>query len=476
MKEKSVFVVKSSESPRKKAEVEETEAVVAHVRVEETFSTIFTQEFIQQFADARLLIVDEISFASKEDFQKMEKHLKIFMKNRLGFYGGMNMVFAGDFSQMEPVKRAPVYDVEVPEFHDLVNAFVDLKGMHRFGDDVDWGEINMRIRDGACTVADIMKINQTCLVSDSNVPPEGTPCATHTNKERDAINTGMYVSALHANAPANGGKLESAIMVFMDTLAMADSHKVWHEMKSNRERKVFWEKCGEDDCKVGGENAKGRVDPVLKLYPNCPLMYTQNSNVLSGQANGSRVRFERLYMKELEHPFSLKLACGTVINAVFASQVHSIQVRHENPRIIPQVFEVQARQSTFSARFEFRTEMGAETVWQSMRGTQFPLVSNSATTGHKLQGATLAALLVSSWNYRGNWAYVVLSRVRTMKGLYLTEPLDTTDLSKYEKNENMAAMMQKFTDTKLLQCIDDAVYAEMEEFDESFRISDVHNA
>ena len=64
MKEKSVFVVKSSESPRKKAEVEETEAVVAHVRVEETFSTIFTQEFIQQFADARLLIVDEISFAS----------------------------------------------------------------------------------------------------------------------------------------------------------------------------------------------------------------------------------------------------------------------------------------------------------------------------------------------------------------------------------------------------------------------------
>ena len=34
-------------------------------------------------------------------------------------------------------------------------------------------------------------------------------------------------------------------------------------------------------------------------------------------------------------------------------------------------------------------------------------------------------LVVNSWNYRcANWVYVVLSRVRTHKGLYLRKPLD----------------------------------------------------
>ena len=34
-------------------------------------------------------------------------------------------------------------------------------------------------------------------------------------------------------------------------------------------------------------------------------------------------------------------------------------------------------------------------------------------------------LIVSEWDYRcANWVYVVLSRVRTRKGLFLTKPLD----------------------------------------------------
>ncbi|KAL7492130.1 hypothetical protein ACHAWT_001381 [Skeletonema menzelii] len=34
-------------------------------------------------------------------------------------------------------------------------------------------------------------------------------------------------------------------------------------------------------------------------------------------------------------------------------------------------------------------------------------------------------IIVKSWNYKcANWVYVVLSRVRTCKGLYLLQPLD----------------------------------------------------
>jgi hypothetical protein len=57
--------------------------------------------------------------------------------------------------------------------------------------------------------------------------------------------------------------------------------------------------------------------------------------------------------------------------------------------------------------------------------TQIPVNSNIATTGHKLQGMTKDGLVVNEWDYRcANWVYVVLSRVRTRKGLFLTKPLD----------------------------------------------------
>ena len=62
-----------------------------------------------------------------------------------------------------------------------------------------------------------------------------------------------------------------------------------------------------------------------------------------------------------------------------------------------------------------------------MNATQFPVNSNIATTGHKLQGMTKDNLIVQSWNYSfENWVYVVLSRVQTLSGLYLCQKLDTT--------------------------------------------------
>jgi hypothetical protein len=78
-----------------------------------------------------------------------------------------------------------------------------------------------------------------------------------------------------------------------------------------------------------------------------------------------------------------------------------------------------------------------------MKGFQFPFISNSATTGHKLQGCTLTELAVFEHYYGQNWMYVVLSRVRTMKGLYLAAPL-SENLSKYAMSKNMKDMIESF--------------------------------
>lgn len=59
---------------------------------------------------------------------------------------------------------------------------------------------------------------------------------------------------------------------------------------------------------------------------------------------------------------------------------------------------------------------------------QLPVNASDAITGHKLQGLTKDRLIVYSWNKSTNWIYVVLSRVRTLSGLYLVQSLSMKDI------------------------------------------------
>jgi hypothetical protein len=58
---------------------------------------------------------------------------------------------------------------------------------------------------------------------------------------------------------------------------------------------------------------------------------------------------------------------------------------------------------------------------------QIPANTNDASTCHKLQGMSTDVIIVTSWPTGGlalmlkNWEYVVLSRVHTLKSLYLVE-------------------------------------------------------
>jgi hypothetical protein len=126
----------------------------------------------------------------------------------------------------------------------------------------------------------------------------------------------------------------------------------------------------------------------------------------------------------------------------FASQVKFISVRHENPDIQPAVFKVEAENYTFTAKMKIDDDDLKASVLP-MKGRQFGLISNTATTGHKLQGYTALFLLVLFWLYKANWVYTVLSCVHTMAGLYLLQPL-SDDLADFEMKEDMKEMLHTF--------------------------------
>ena len=47
-----------------------------------------------------MVIIDEISFAKKEDFEKIENHLRILKENKFENYGRVNVVFLGDLRNL----------------------------------------------------------------------------------------------------------------------------------------------------------------------------------------------------------------------------------------------------------------------------------------------------------------------------------------------------------------------------------------
>ena len=73
--------------------------------------------------------------------------------------------------------------------------------------------------------------------------------------------------------------------------------------------------------------------------------------------------------------------------------------------------------------------------------THFPIVLNHCTTGHKLQGKSLDQLVITEWNKTQNWGYVVLSRVRTLEGLFLIKPLPL-DMD-FSPDSNYLEMMER---------------------------------
>jgi len=393
-----------------------------------------------EWSDTRLLIVDEISFAGAGTIDKMERHICDLMRERWASYGNLNIVFAGDYSQLEPVRATTVYkDGQVtPAFQGSLNAFIELDGMHRFKDDLEWGMTMRRFREGMPTLADIQAINKECYYKNKDIP-DSVQVATYYNKDRDAINSAIFEEYCDAHGNQNDRIFKGACVIFMDDLQMENEAKVLTAVKSNAVKKHFYQNCSEDACNCddGDFLQGGRVDPVLKLYPDCPMMLTANKDVPNGQANGSRVRVVSVNTRRGEKPFKLQLASGVVIPAYYATQIDSITVRHEAKDIRPPTFNI--KMSTF--RFSTNLNVADEEFKCKMAGNQFPLISNSATTGHKLQGCTVNFIFVNDWHYSKNWPYVVLSRVRTKNGLVISQML-SEKLEKYEMDPFKDEMLQ----------------------------------
>jgi hypothetical protein len=82
---------------------------------------------------------------------------------------------------------------------------------------------------------------------------------------------------------------------------------------------------------------------------------------------------------------------------------------------------------------------------------QFAVNIALAVTGHKLQGMTKDILIVAECTIRvPNWLYVVLSRVTSLNGLYLLQPLEKRMFKKLPKNIEHELKWLKVVESKCI--------------------------
>ena len=399
-------------------------------------------EEIEPWEDTRLLIIDEISFARAKDFAKIHQNLCQLKQQMHLRHGGLNIIFSGDFRQLTPPGKGDnkaVYDEHCPEFKDWVNCFLELSGMHRFSDDVEWGLLLLRFRNGEVTIDDIKLINGCVVTEDSSLPAD-VKHATYFNRDRDAINAALFEKRCQHMCGKTGSTKDS-IMIFSDDMKARNSYKTHQPFKNCR---AFWEGCGEDDIKTS--RMAGRMDPVLKLHQKCRAMLPFNEDVRNGQANGTQAEVDKVMLKPGVVPETVMLGGTTPVAAVKASQVEHIVLRHSNERVRPQTFCVEPRNYTFTAKMlkpkSLRTKQ-APRESLAMKAQQLPLLINNATAGHKLQGSGVDSLFVHNWSKVTNWIYVMLSRVKTRAGLFCRKEL-SNDLRQFAVPRGLQSMLQSF--------------------------------
>ena len=364
----------------------------------------------------KVLIIDEISMAGIDMFSKLDKHLRILTGNRHLLYGGIHIIFTGDFMQLAPVGGSPIYSrFNDIHWHGSLNAAIFLdQGNHRFHKDPAWGEMLKRIQLGVPTTEDLEKMNER-LLSLVQLPQSIDFTKTrlvygcYTNKRRNAITDACFLNFIMNNNPSMESNIEpSDTAILIKSSVSREDSNVGPDF-----HKLIWSMCGDDN--VDAKN-NIKIDPCLKLIKGCPVMINSNVEKERNLVKGTLGNFVGVRLKT-GCSLHIEDYNGFKVLAAHISDLDCLYLILENDQKI-----VELKPEVNSVDISVPSSI-SRTKIKGFKICQFAVNLSLATTGHKLQGMTKDVLILSEISLVPNWLYVVLSRVTSLQGLFLLTPL-----------------------------------------------------
>lgn len=328
----------------------------------------------------QVLIVDEISMMSLKIFEAIEQIAKCSKGQYLRPFGGMQVIFIGDFYQLPPVSRGEdtqfCFESALWGQTFALENHIHLKTLYR-QKDPEYIRILTEVRDGVLTeeslVALTARLNTKydATQNDGIVPTKLFP----RNADADRINQTMYSKLAETEEKYDLEKVTNLIMLNETSLPIPlDVMTKCVELKDEEI---------EQQLKLFCENSN--LSPSLSLKKGAIVMCLANLDTDAGVCNGSQgivVDFE-VNAKNKKCP-RVKFLNGVVMT------------------IQPRVYQ--------------------HGDYPKFGVVQIPLRLAWAFTIHKSQGVTLdiAEIDIGSSIFEFGQTYVALSRIRSLSGLYLS--------------------------------------------------------
>ena len=332
------------------------------------------KEYILNIRCIKVLFIDEISMMSSDLFDKLNYIFQNVRKSRL-FFGGVQVVFTGDFFQLQPVFNNTDSNTEllfeneifIKEF--TLNNIINLDYIFRQSD-LKFKSILSNIRLGTFTSDDINYLKNNSLKYISNE------------------NSKNFIKLVSTNAQANTiNKIEiDSIENELHEFIIIDKNN--QETMSNDKKFLYNEL-------VLQLTQKQLLNVKLKI--GCKVMLVVNLNVEIGLVNG---------------------ALGVIVDFDKFSNFPIVEFTNNIKQIINP--------------YEFKIE------WNNVNLSifQIPLILGYAITIHKCQSLTLDNIHVDLFNCFCNaQVYVALSRVKTLNGLYI-KSINSSKITSCKKTLN----------------------------------------
>lgn len=321
-----------------------------------------SKEQTKQWKNADILVIDEISMLGKKMLEVIDRVGREIRDNEYLPFGGLQVIFSGDFLQLPPVQdefcfKSPIWD-------ELNLRYFKLTEPKRYPDK-DHFFMLQRIRLGQPSQEDIKKLKQRVSAYVDYIGK---------GSERSDIIKPTRLVSLKKD-------VEKYNLIELDKL---EGEEVCFEatdriiLKNNKDSK---KQLSEKEKKECSDFLDTVIPYRLHFKPGAQVMLTYNLDVDTGLVNGSR---------------------GVVVSIVDTN----VNVKFRNGQVVPITYNMY--------------EM--DDVKMKMIRYQIPLTLSWACSIHKSQGSTLdyAIMDLGTSIFSPGMAYVALSRVKTLEGLFLS--------------------------------------------------------
>ncbi|KAF5310090.1 hypothetical protein D9619_010532 [Psilocybe cf. subviscida] len=362
----------------------------------------------------RCLIIDEVSMIGAKFLSQFSNRLREAKTGGgdtvLSPFGGVNVVFMGDFGQLKPPVQAALYSHMITKSPSFLTAssvdgigaingvlvwrqvtkVIELLKNQRQADDPVYAQFLLRLRKGECILPkppsisgdwEYLKTRLLNRLNDQTLRSfRDAPFVVGNKAVRDALNAKLIM--YHSKRMGQ----EVCIYHSIDTVSRVNvpariQKRLW-SLKSSENNEAF-----------------GR----LPIFPGMKVMITENLAFGHGIVNGSEGVVQSI--KYNEDGFGIRTAVVAYVHIPGSG----MNLPGLDEDVVP-IFPV-------STRIDFKFDIKRGISCSGFTRKQLPFVPGYAYTDFKSQGRTLTRVIVDIATAKGQGAYVMLSRVKSLDGL-----------------------------------------------------------